>query len=315
MKEQIFDTQMTNALILAAPGREHPLEVRLTAPVTGTELPLILFAHGFGSSAYGYDPLVNYWAARGFLVIQPTFLDSKTLLGIPDASHQDAINAYLANPASSFIWRQRLTDMKLVLDQLDTIEKAMTGIEGHFDRNQVFAAGHSFGAHTVGLLLGSRVNGLDGALGENLRDERIRAGVLLSAGGRGGDVLSEFAKKHFTYLDQNYDELLTPTFVIAGDNDHSPLTVLGPEWFTEAYYLSPGADALLTLTDGEHMLGGITGYGAQETTDENPERVRLVQKMSYAYFRSKLYPEDTFWRDAIKALSEDSDKLGKIEEK
>jgi len=315
MKTQTFDILTTNAITLEAPGREHPLEVRVTGPVNGHELPLILFAHGFGSSAFGYDPLAQYWAARGFVVIQPTFLDSKTLLGIPDASHQDALNAYLANPTSSMIWRQRVTDMKLVLDQLKTIEAAITGIDLRIDRNKISAAGHSFGAHTVGLLLGARVSSPDGSSAEDLGDQRIKAGVLLSAGGRGGDALSEFAKNHFPYLNQRYEKLATPTFVVAGDNDHSPLTVLGPEWFTEAYHLSPGADALLTLKGGEHMLGGITGYGAQETTDENPERVSLVQKMSCAYLRTALYHQDSAWTEAQKELAESMTNIGTVVEK
>ena len=314
MKTPAFDILTTN-LTLEAQGRKYPLEVRVTAPVTGDELPLILFAHGFGSSASGYDPLAQYWAAQGFVVIQPTFLDSKTLMGIPDASHQDAINAYLVNPTSSMIWRQRVTDMTLALDQLQTIETAVAGVNLRIDRNRISAAGHSFGAHTVGLLLGARVNSSDGSSAEHLRDQRIKAGVLLSAGGRGRDALSEFAKNHFPYLNQNYEELVTPTFVVAGDNDYSPLTVLGPEWFTEAFYMSPGADALLTLKDGEHMLGGITGYNAQETTDENPERVSLVQKMSYAYLRTALYPEDSAWTEAQKELAESLRDYGTIVQK
>jgi predicted dienelactone hydrolase len=62
-----------------APGRGADLQVRVSAPVTGRQLPVIVFSHGFGSSLDGYGPLADFWAARGFAVIQPTHLDSRTV--------------------------------------------------------------------------------------------------------------------------------------------------------------------------------------------------------------------------------------------
>jgi dienelactone hydrolase len=306
-------TTATSAMIieLTSTEREQALQVRVSAPVTGRNLPIILFAHGFGSSMLGYDPLVEFWSAHGFVVIQPTFADSKTLLGIADASHQDAINSYLHNPKAKYIWRQRVTDMKLVLDQLNHIESHVPGLSGRLDSSRIAAVGHSFGAHTVGLLLGARVVSPDGHLEEDMSDKRVKAAVLLSAGGRGGDALSDFAKTHFGYLDQTFDHLRTPTLVVAGDKDNSPLTVLGPEWFTDIFNLSPGANALLTLFGGEHMLGGITGYLVKETTDEDPQRVAAVAQVSWAYLQSALYSGDQAW-DKVEAEFNSPNPTGSI---
>lgn len=71
-------------IVLPAPGRAVDLQVRVSAPTTGHDLPIILLSHGHGSSNYlsslnGYGPLAHFWAAHGFVVIQPTHLDSKTL--------------------------------------------------------------------------------------------------------------------------------------------------------------------------------------------------------------------------------------------
>jgi hypothetical protein len=300
-----------NIIELTSIERKYTLQVRISAPVTGINLPVILFAHGFGSSMIGYDPLVEFWSANGFVVIQPTFADSKTLLGIPDATHQDAINAYLQNPKAKHIWRQRVVDMKFILDQLNDIEDRVPDLSGKLDSSRIAAIGHSFGAHTVGMLLGARVISPGGLLEEDMSDKRVKAAVLLSAGGRGGDALSDFAKTHFGYLDQTFDHLRTPTLVVAGDKDNSPLTVLGPEWFTDIFYLSPGANALLTLFGGEHMLGGITGYSAEETTDENPERVAAVALVSWAYLQSVFYPADQAW-DNVKAKFNSLNSTGSI---
>lgn len=81
----------------------------------------------------------------------------------------------------------------------------------------------------------------------------------------------------------------TPALIVAGDNDNSPLlTVRGPDWLTDPYHLSPGPKSLLTVYGGEHSLGGIPGYDARETTDENPERLALVQHATSAYLLAAL---------------------------
>lgn len=71
-------------IVLPSPKRIVPLELRVTVPTTGAALPIILFSHGHGrsnslSSLEGYAPLVEFWAAHGFAVIQPTHLSSKFL--------------------------------------------------------------------------------------------------------------------------------------------------------------------------------------------------------------------------------------------
>jgi hypothetical protein len=107
----------------------------------------------------------------------------------------------------------------------------------------------------------------------------------------GGEALTPFAKEHFPHLNQSYAEMKIQTLVVAGDKDKSPLTIQGPEWFTDAFYSSPGANYLVVLSGGEHMLGGISGYLVTETTDEYPERVLAVQRLTWAYLNSLLSRE------------------------
>ena len=290
-------------IALLAPGRGEDLQLRISAPVTGSQLPVIVFAHGYGSSLDGYAPLVNFWAARGFVVIQPTFLDSRTLgIGADD-------------PRTPLIWKFRVEDMKRILDQLDDIADSVTGLKERIDRTRIAAVGHSFGSQTVGMLLGARIIGSDGSLGEDMSDPRIKAGVLLTPAGRGGEDLSPFAAEHYPFMNPSYSEMTTPSLVVAGDQDVSPLTVRGWDWFTDAYMLSPGADWLVTLFGAEHLLGGISGYLVTETSDENPERVAAVQKLTWAYLQTALYPENSAWSAARADLMEGANPLGKVEGK
>lgn len=288
---------------LDAPHRAFPLEVRVSAPALGDRLPVIVFSHGFGNSMDGYAPLAHHWAAHGFVVVQPTFLDSRRLGSSGDPTKVGDI------------WRGRVTDVKRVLDQLDLVEASVPGLRGRVDRSRIAAVGHSFGAQTSGLLLGARVIRPDGTLDEDMRDPRINVGILLCAGGRGGDDLSAFTKEHLPYLNQSYSGLTTPTLVVAGDKDVSPLTVRGPDWFADAYALSPGAQWLATLFGGEHMLGGISGYLVTETTDENPERVAAVQRLTTAYLRRAFFSDEHAWAAARLVLEDGPSPLGRVDGK
>ncbi len=290
-------------VMLEAPGRGEGLRVKVSAPTTGSDLPIILLSHGFGSSLDGYGPLADFWAAHGFVVIQPTHLDSRTV-GLPQA-----------DPRTPRIWRFRVEDMKRILDQLDLLEAAVPGLSGRLDRSRIAAAGHSFGGQTAGNLLGLRVLDPASKEQEDLSDSRIKAGVLLATAGKGGADLTPFAAEHFPFMNPSFANMTTPALVVTGDKDDSPLSVRGPEWLADPYFLSPGNKSLLTLFEAEHSLGGIVGYEVRETTDEHPERVALIQRVTWAYLRHALGIEDASWLAARRALSESTDPLGRIESK
>ncbi|WP_432057334.1 alpha/beta hydrolase family protein [Streptomyces sp. bgisy022] len=289
-------------VVLPAPGRGTDLQVRVSAPAAGDGLPVVVLSHGHGCSMRHYGPLADHWAAAGFVVLQPTHLDSRTL----------ALPA--TDPRTPRIWRYRVEDLVRVLDGLDTLEQALPGLAGRVDRERVAVAGHSWGAQTAGVLLGARVLGADGEPGEDLSDARVGAGVLLAAAGLGDD-LTPFAVEHLPFMRPHFATLTTPTLVVAGDHDRSALTTRGPDWFTDAYLHSPGATDLLTLFGAEHSLGGISGYEAAETTDESPARVALVQRLTTAYLRSALRPEDTSWKEETSAPVAGPDRLGELRSK
>ncbi|OKP87545.1 chlorophyllase [Paenibacillus helianthi] len=290
-------------VVLSVLGRGEDLQVRVSAPAMGSQLPIIIFSHGFGNSLDGYGPLVDYWTAHGFVVIQPTHLDSRTL------------NLPPGDPRTPLIWLFRVEDLKLVLDKLDFIEASVPGLSGRLDRSRIAAAGHSWGGQTVSMLLGARVLDAYGELREDMSDSRIKAGVLLATPGLGGTDLTPFAAEHFSFMNPSFSDMRTPTLVVTGDHDQSLLSTRGPDWFTDPYFLSPGSKSLLTLFGAEHSLGGIAGYNIAETTDEDPERVALLGQLTWSYLRDVLNLDDFSWLEAQKALKEDANPLGRIESK
>ena len=283
--------------------------MRVSAPLIGQNLPIILLSHGQGrsnnlSSMNGYGPVVHFWAAHGFVVIQPTHLSSKTL-----SLHPKTLGAPL-------FWRSRAEDMKLILSELDAVEAAAPIIKGRLDRSRIAVVGHSMGGHTAGMLLGAELTDESGAR-VNLIDPMIKAGVLLAAPGEGGASLSANAAQWECFRKPSFAEMTTRALVVAGDADVNPfMTVRGADWYTDTYTMSPGPKSLLTVFGGGHILGGISGYDVAETSaDESVERVAVVQRLTWAFLRTALYPADRAWPKACAALTQMPDPPGRVDSK
>lgn len=293
-------------LIMKVPGRPVDLEMKVSAPATGTQLPVIILSHGLGHSNYlsslrGYAPLADFYAAHGFVVIQPTHVDSQTV-GLPPDS-----------PAMAMSWRLRATDMHFILDHLAQIEAAVPGLKGRLDATRVAAVGHSAGGHTVQLLAGMRPT--DPATGKevDLADARVKAVVMIGAPGGDTDLGPAIAKAFPIAKKVNFGAMKTPALIVAGDQDVNPMFSPRVTWRADAYPLSPGPKCMLTLFGAKHSYGGVAQYDAAETTDEYPERVSVLQRLSLAYLRSNLYAGDPAWQNAAAALASRPDALGKVD--
>ncbi len=131
-------------VVLDVAGRPVPLTLKVSAPATGGDLLVLLLSHGHGasvflSSLHGYGPLANHFASEGFVVIQPTHLDSGTL-GLREADDPDA-PLYI---------RSRADDMRQIVERLADVEAVVPGLAGRVDHERIAAAGHSLGrAHHV----------------------------------------------------------------------------------------------------------------------------------------------------------------------
>lgn len=276
---------------LPVPGRGAALQLRISAPLEGSALPVILFSHGNGQSLHAYGPLANHWAAQGFVVIQPTHLDSRML-----ALEQD-------DPRRPQLWQHRENDLVQILGALDSLLASVPSLSERVDRSLIAVAGHSWGAQTASMLLGARHPDPDDRSVVDIRDDRVRAGILLAIPGSGGANLSPFAAERFPFMHPDFSGMTAPALIVAGDADKGAMTVRGPAWWREAYDQSPAPKALFTLHGGEHSLGGIPNYEARETTDERPRRVAAIQRVSTAFLRSVFHPGDASWREAVAGLT------------
>lgn len=280
----------------------QPLELRLTAPATGDRIPVVILSHGYGPSFYvpskdGYAHLANFWAERGFAVIQPTHVSSR-VGGLP----ADAEGA-------PFFWRERVIEIRTIIDRLSEIEDQAAAVSGRLDHGRIAAVGHSLGGHTVSLLLGAQLDG------ETFADPRIKTGILLTAPGRGGKDLTEENAVRFPFFDVDFSPIKTPTLVVCGADDNPRFTSRGPEWHADAYHDAVGAHSMLTLHGVGHGLGGIAALDAKETEIEAPDALEATKRMTLAWLGTALGGDIDAWSLACEALTGPASSLGAVVEK
>ncbi|MDE1149983.1 MAG: hypothetical protein PW843_25810 [Azospirillaceae bacterium] len=289
MAQELASTTVT----LATGTARGDIVMRVTAPPGTGPLPLVLFSHGNFYSKDDYQPLVAAWAKAGFAVIQPTHLDARVLALPAD------------DPRKPGIWRSRRDDLVYVLDHLDQVTAQAPALRGRVTASRVLVAGHSYGGHTVEMLLGARVRDPETKAWLDLSDARVAGGVLLAPPGPWADLAPNW-KPLGVYLDVNWSAMRRPALVVVGELDHGPMSPRDWSWRGEAYSQSPvglpdGAHCLLLLHDVGHFLGGIGGPNATEA-GTNPAAVTLVATATADYLRTLAAPSDPAWPRALARL-------------
>lgn len=241
------------ALALDVPGRPVPLELKVSFPETGEKLPILLFSHGHGrtnflASLHGYGPLVDFFAAHGFAVIQPSHLDAPEY-GLREDDRPDR----------PLFWRDRATDMHFVIDHLDEIEATVPGLAGRLDHDKIVTVGHSLGGVTVTSLMGMQVLDPEDDREKDVSDSRITAGVAIAPLGIADEFQGAIAKANYPMTQWiNFGNMTRKTLVIAGDQDLNPVFSDRLSYRWDAYTHSPGTNTeLLTFFGAGHMLDGV----------------------------------------------------------
>ena len=224
----------TTTTTLTVPHRPAPLTLHMLCPAT-PPAAIVLFSHGDKLSPADYAPLLQAWARHGLAIVAPDH----------------------AGPAHCPLWRARVLDMQAAAHHLAAAQPAAAPIR---------LAGHSFGAHTVSLLLGARPTHV---ASPTLALPQADAGVLLTPPGDGSpeSLSPDWRGRAYLLLDIAGRR---PCLILAGGRDASPIT--SPLWRWPARPLPPGPAAcappravLALAPAGDHYLGGIaTGRGTAD---------------------------------------------------
>ncbi len=236
-------------------SRPRTIPVRVAYPLgSARALPVVIFSHGAYSSRDDYAPVTDVWAARGYVVVSVTHLDSV------------ALGAVRGKPTPG-AWAGRVADVRYLLAHLEDLGARVPPLRGRIDTQHIALAGHSLGG-----MVAQAFGGMTGMNPETheryaLRDPRIRAIVVLSGV---GPMPPATQVADFATLD-------TPLFVSVGTRDLAMPQIVakgGLELRREPFELAPaGHKYLLVLTDADHYLGGMVG---RDDLPKSPEGTKYV---------------------------------------
>jgi dienelactone hydrolase len=248
---------------LAVPAESREIPVRIGYPVRGKDLRVVLFSHGAFSSRDDYDPILDPWAAAGYVVIAPTHRDSTTLggrRGAGDPRH--------------FGWR--LDDMERLLADLEVLLDRVPGLRARARLDRIAATGHSFGGLVAQTIAGGTY--FDPASGRTVsrRDARIVAALVFSGAGPFPPSLR----------DTDFAAIRVPLLVSVGTNDLRQAPDLsGYEWRRRPFDLAPadGSKYLLVLDGADHYLGGRVGRDDLPRDPRSDEYLAAFRRVSLRF--------------------------------
>ncbi len=122
--------------------------------------PLVVFAAGYDLLPSDYQPLIDAWVEKGFVVAAPVFPDTNTDAVTPVLEYFDSHGQFPggqdANPENDMLNQPR--DVSYVLSQLVQDDKSQAGgpfsfLYKLFDPSEIALAGQSDGASTIAGLL------------------------------------------------------------------------------------------------------------------------------------------------------------------
>lgn len=245
VKEPQYDIK-TEEFSLKFEELNKQLPVRISYPVGKTRFPVIVFSHGNGSKGDMYKGFTDYWASHGYVVIQPTHMDS-TSLGFK--TKRDNMREMYQQMLQ--VTDTRRQDMSFIIDSLDLIETIVPDLEDKLDRTKLVAAGHSMGAATAMIVAGmTLLNPMDG-YAETSDETRFKVLLMISDPG----TMALMPK-------EPWKGVRVPTLISTGTKDFSdvgstrinaPFKYKIPDSLTRS--LSPHHYVLIEGAD--HYLGGL----------------------------------------------------------
>jgi predicted dienelactone hydrolase len=222
--------------------RGRDITLTIDYPIGEGSHPLIIFSHGYGSNGHAYVGLSSHWASYGYVVIKPThLLDQNVKL--------------IELTAADF--RDRVADVKFVLDNLDALQKRYPELQGKIDPAKIGVGGHSLGALTAMLVGGVRT--FPGPV--SYADPRVKAVIAMSPQG---------PRESWGLTKDSWNEVHVPVLYMTGDRDKGIDDSETPDWRRQAFELSAAGDKWLVFIAGAGHLAFTGRLGVM------PEEARKI---------------------------------------
>jgi dienelactone hydrolase len=254
-------------------------------------VPLVVFSHGIGGSREGYSYIGKHLAANGIAALHVQHVGSDRSLWVGNPLHM-VIRLQEAAKDKEAIARTQ--DVRFALNQV----LASTEFKSRLDATRISAAGHSYGANTVLLLAGARVQRDSQVL--DLADPRISSAVIISVppfyGLGDPQAIVGGISVPSLHITAQRDEINIPGFYSAAKDR---VAIFEATSSTQ----SPAAKTLAVFSDGSHnIFTDRLGTGGQVL---NPLVKKATRDLILAFLRQQFYADDraiTEWPQQHQAL-------------
>jgi len=291
------DLQWTDTLRPDGP-REVLARFYLPLLVKGSEkaaaiqpVPLVVFSHGIGGSREGYSYIGKHLAANGIAALHVQHVGSDRSLWFGNPLQ---LVTRLQEAAKDKEAIARTQDVRFALNQV----LASTEFKSRLDATRISAAGHSYGANTVLLLVGARVQRDSQVL--DLADRRISSAVIISAPpfyGQGDpQAIVGGISVPSLHITAQRDEINIPGFYSAAKDRVAMFEAT-------ASTQSSVVKTLAVFSDGSHnIFTDRLGTGGAAL---NPLVKKATRDLILAFLRQQFYADDraiTEWPQQHEAL-------------
>ena len=217
-------------------GKQIPVRVTYPAAQGNGPFPVVVFSHGVSASKDDYPSLARAWAQHGYIVMQPTHEDSKSLLA--DPSRYNLRRQLIRAGRDPKLWESRITDISRMLDALPQLQREHPQLNGRIAADRIGIGGHSLGAD-IAQLMGGAILHPKGQPDTCYRDERIGAVLMLSGIGR--DWMNPTRR--------TWSQMTVPMMTMTGSAD-VVARLRGPRWRMEPFRFSPPGNKYHVWIDG-----------------------------------------------------------------
>lgn len=222
---------------------------------------VVVLCHGLGGDHRGYAHLGSHLASHGYVVLHPQFLDSRSLVTAGRAPDDAVGNGRTGEALRSMLfapehWVSRVSRVNAVIESL----AGQAHLPMTLQEEGVIIVGHSYGAYTAQLVLGTRLfgTGLDQT---RFRNPAVAGGVLLSPQGSGDRGLTQ----------HSWRSVNLPLLVVTATNDRGPHGE-GLAWRREPFDAAHSDLKYLAVARGsDHFLGGVPASSDTVETVTDPQ--------------------------------------------
>lgn len=249
-------------------GRVVPYKIYHPSGDNLTQMPVILWSHGFGGNRDGASFISRFLAGQGYTIVHMTHIGTDSSLWEGKEGHPwDILQKVQISRETTL---NRMYDVPFALDSLQEWMDDNSDVAPYMDIGRIGMSGHSFGAMTTQVMAGMNFPDMNRNL-VNLRDARLSCGILYSP----------VPINHLTDADNNdiYSSIDIPLFHMTGTEDQSPLEGYEYDYrFVVRDHADHPEQYTQVLEGGDHMVYN----GTRGKLSNNPLREVHEQEIMHA---------------------------------